>query len=93
MLARARQEALAKREAELQRQHIAQLERQVAEQERRGLALGIYRRGSHQVEPIRDCRIQHKALTAFGQLAGDVLRHHEVPAYDEQTGEGVPMRP
>jgi len=56
---------------------------------RRGVALGIYRRGTHQVEPIRDCRVQHKALTAFGQLAGEVLRHHEVPAYDERSGEGV----
>lgn len=56
---------------------------------RRGVTLGIYRRGSHQVEPIRDCRIQHKALTRFGLLAGEVLRHHEIPAYDEQTGEGV----
>ena len=56
---------------------------------RRGSALGIYRRGSHQVEPIHDCRIQHKALTAFGRLAGEVLHHHEIPAYDERTGEGV----
>lgn len=56
---------------------------------RRGPTLGIYRRGSHQVEPIRDCRIQHKALTQFGLLAGEVLRHHEIPAYDEETGEGV----
>ncbi|MEC9049000.1 MAG: hypothetical protein VYA51_13390 [Planctomycetota bacterium] len=55
----------------------------------RGLALGIYRRGSHQVEPIEDCRIQHKALTAFGRLAGEVLRHHDVPAYDERSGDGV----
>jgi len=56
---------------------------------RRGAALGIYRRGSHQVEPIHDCRIQHKALTRFGALAGEVLHHHDVQAYDEQTGDGV----
>ena len=56
---------------------------------RRGAALGIYRRGSHQVEPIHDCRIQHKALTRFGVLAGEVLHHHDVEPYDEQTGAGV----
>ena len=56
---------------------------------RRGAALGIYRRGSHQVEPIRDCRTQHRALTDFGQLAGAVVQHHEIPAYDERTGAGV----
>lgn len=56
---------------------------------RRGVALGIYQRGSHKVEPIRDCRIQHKSLTNFGQLAGEVLRHHAIPAYDEKSGGGV----
>ncbi|MCK5944968.1 MAG: class I SAM-dependent RNA methyltransferase [Planctomycetes bacterium] len=56
---------------------------------RRGLALGIYRRGTHQVEPIQDCRIQHRALTTFGTLAGEVLRHHRVSAYDERTGDGI----
>ena len=56
---------------------------------RRGAALGIYRRGSHQVEPIRDCRTQHRALTDFGQLAGAVVQQHKIPAYDERTGAGV----
>lgn len=56
---------------------------------RRGVAIGIYRRGSHQVVPIEDCRTQHRALTDFGRLAGAVVQHHEVPAYDERTGKGV----
>ncbi|MGC6489646.1 MAG: class I SAM-dependent RNA methyltransferase [Planctomycetota bacterium] len=56
---------------------------------RRGAALGIYRRGTHQVEPIRDCRVQQRALTTFGARAGEVIRHHDVPAYDERSGEGV----
>lgn len=56
---------------------------------RRGAALGIYRRGTHQVEPIRDCRVQQRALTTFGRLAADVIQRHGVPAYDDRTGEGV----
>jgi len=55
---------------------------------RRGATSGIYRRGTHQVEPITDCRIQHRALTTFGVRANDVLRHVDAAAYDERTGEG-----
>lgn len=32
----------------------------------RELQLGIYRTGTHTIEPIADCRVQHKALTQFG---------------------------
>ena len=55
----------------------------------RGKALGIYRAGTHQVEAIHDCRIQHKALTRFGVRAGEVLARSPVPAYDETNGTGV----
>ncbi|MFK7740274.1 MAG: class I SAM-dependent RNA methyltransferase [Planctomycetota bacterium] len=56
---------------------------------RRGPMAGIYRRGTHQVEPIRDCRIQHRALTTFGARANDVLHRVGVEAYDERTGKGA----
>lgn len=56
---------------------------------RRGAAAGIYRRGTHQVEPIRDCRIQHRALTTFGVRANQVLRDCGAAAYDERDGSGV----
>lgn len=59
-------------------------------QTRRGrLELGIYRQGTHDVEPIRDCRIQHKALTALAVGAGEELRELALPAYDETTGKGL----
>lgn len=54
----------------------------------KSLTLGIYRRGTHEVEEIDDCRIQHKALTEFGRRAGDLLRDARIAAYDEETGEG-----
>ena len=51
--------------------------------------MGIYRRGTHQVEEISDCRVQHKALTEFGVRATHIVARAKIPAYDEETGEGV----
>ena len=50
---------------------------------------GIYRRGTHDVEEIRDCRIQHKALTEFGVRLAEALPKVGVSVYDETTGRGV----
>lgn len=55
---------------------------------RRELQLGIYRRGTHEIEPIADCRIQHKALTRLGVRAGEVLRELGLPVYNETTHRG-----
>ncbi|MFM1870941.1 MAG: hypothetical protein RL398_363, partial [Planctomycetota bacterium] len=55
----------------------------------RGLELGIFRRGSHRIEPIEDCRIQHKALTQLAVRAGERLRALKLPAYDETSGRGL----
>ncbi|MFO0418305.1 MAG: hypothetical protein ACK53T_02750 [Planctomycetota bacterium] len=55
----------------------------------RRLSLGIYRRGSHDVEPITDCRIQHKALTQLAVRLGDALRVLNLPVYLEGTGRGL----
>ncbi len=54
----------------------------------REATLGIYRTGSHTIEPIRDCRIQHKALTLLGIRAGEVLRKLKLPVYNEVTHRG-----
>ena len=51
--------------------------------------MGIYQRGTHQVEEITDCRIQHKALTEFGIRATSIVSRAKIPAYDEETGGGV----
>jgi len=55
----------------------------------RQATLGIYRAGSHVVEPIRDCRIQHRALTELGVRAGELLRALRLPVYDETTHRGL----
>tara|TARA_R110002096_G_scaffold161862_9_gene328667 strand:+ start:720 stop:1904 length:1185 start_codon:yes stop_codon:yes gene_type:complete len=55
----------------------------------RSVTLGIYQRGTHVVEEITDCRIQHKALTEFGVRATKIIIQCKIAAYDEETGEGV----
>ena len=60
-----------------------------AQLHRRELQLGIYRRGTHEVLPITDCRIQHKTLTQLAVRAGEVLRALRLPVYDETTGRGL----
>jgi 23S rRNA (uracil1939-C5)-methyltransferase len=59
-----------------------------AQLHRRELQLGIYRRGTHEILPITDCRIQHKALTQLAVRAGEVLRSLNLPVYDETTHRG-----
>jgi 23S rRNA (uracil1939-C5)-methyltransferase len=54
----------------------------------RELQLGIYRTGTHDVEPIGDCRIQHKALTQLAVRAGGVMRALNLPVYNETTHRG-----
>ncbi|MFY9343090.1 MAG: hypothetical protein WAT39_11405 [Planctomycetota bacterium] len=53
------------------------------------LELGIYRTGTHDIEPITDCRIQHKALTALAVDAGELLRELNLPVWNEITGNGL----
>lgn len=60
-----------------------------AQLQHRALQLGIYRTGTHDIEPIRDCRIQHKALTQLGVRLGDLLRELNLSVYIEATGKGL----
>ena len=53
------------------------------------LELGIYRTGTHVIEPIHDCRVQHKALTRVALAIGDALRAERLPVWNEQTGRGL----
>lgn len=54
----------------------------------RELTLGIYRTGSHEIEPVADCRIQHKALTRLAVRAGELMRELKLPVYNETTHKG-----
>lgn len=60
-----------------------------AQLQQRKLQLGIYRRGSHDIEPIHDCRIQRKPLTVLGVRAAELLRELRLPVYDEHSHRGL----
>ncbi len=55
----------------------------------RGLAVGLYRRGTHDVVPVENCALQHplnnRILSEIVRLASGL----RVTAYDENTGEGL----
>jgi 23S rRNA (uracil1939-C5)-methyltransferase len=55
---------------------------------RRGLALGLYARGTHDIERIRECQIQHPALTELGRRAEAVFRELGLRAWDERARRG-----
>lgn len=55
----------------------------------RELQLGIYRAGTHDIEPIRDCRIQHKTLTALAVRVGEMLRELRLSVWLQETGNGL----
>jgi len=55
----------------------------------RALTMGIYRRGTHVVEEITECRIQHRNLTALAAEALVRFRRMGLAAYDESNGRGL----
>ncbi|MBK8095843.1 MAG: 23S rRNA (uracil(1939)-C(5))-methyltransferase RlmD [Planctomycetes bacterium] len=54
-----------------------------------GIRFGIYRTGSHEIEDIRDCRIQQKPLTVLGVRAGEIARKLRLTAWDGGRGKGL----
>ena len=55
---------------------------------RRGLALGLYARGTHDLERILECQIQHPALTELAKRGEVVLRELGLRAWDERARRG-----
>ncbi len=57
--------------------------------DRAELVAGLFRRGTHEVVPVESCPLQHpinnRVLAAAVRLASEL----GVPAYDEDTGEGL----
>jgi 23S rRNA (uracil1939-C5)-methyltransferase len=61
----------------------------VVRQARRGLLLGIYRPGSHQVVDIRQCPVHHPLITRVIAVLAEAVERYRIPAYDERTGVGT----
>lgn len=60
----------------------------VARRARRGLLLGIYRPGTHQVFDISACVTHHPLIGEVLVALRNVFETRQVPVYDERTGAG-----
>lgn len=60
----------------------------VARRARRGLLLGVYRPGSHQVVESAACAVQHPLITRALAGVRGVLERAAVPIYDERDASG-----
>jgi 23S rRNA (uracil1939-C5)-methyltransferase len=60
----------------------------VARRTRRGLLLGVYRPGTHQVVDIAQCPVHHPLINQVLERLRTELERRDVPVYDERTGGG-----
>ncbi|HUI25913.1 MAG TPA: 23S rRNA (uracil(1939)-C(5))-methyltransferase RlmD [Candidatus Kryptonia bacterium] len=61
----------------------------VARRAGRGVLLGIYRPGSHQVVDIRHCPVHHPLIESVLDRVAAVIEQQAVPIYDERTHSGL----
>jgi len=61
----------------------------VARQAQRGLLLGIYRPGSHQVVDIRQCPVHDTLIPPVLDAVCDSVERYAIPVYDERARTGV----
>lgn len=61
----------------------------VARRTQRGLLLGIYKPGTHQVVDIRECPVHHPLIPQILTRAAALIEQLEVPTYDERNHSGV----
>lgn len=50
---------------------------------------GFYRERSHELIPVSQCRLQDALTHRSAAAVTDFMNLHQIPAYDEQTGQGV----
>jgi 23S rRNA (uracil1939-C5)-methyltransferase len=61
----------------------------VARRSGRGLLLGVYRPGTHEVVDIRRCPVHHPLITVVIDAVARVLEHFRISTYDERTHAGT----
>ena len=54
----------------------------------RGVELGLFRRGTHDVEAIETCAVSHEAIDAALATVREACAKTNVDGYDEERGEG-----
>jgi 23S rRNA (uracil1939-C5)-methyltransferase len=60
----------------------------VARQARRGLLLGVYRPGSHQVVDISACPVHQPPINPVLAAVREAVERAAAPTYDERSGDG-----
>jgi 23S rRNA (uracil-5-)-methyltransferase RumA len=61
----------------------------VVRQAGRGLLVGVYRPGSHEVVDIRHCPVHHPLIAPVLEAVAEVVGRAEIPVYDEGTRRGA----
>ena len=61
----------------------------VARRAGRGVLLGIYRPGTHQVVDVTQCPVHHPLINPILQALTALVERYEIPTYDERSGHGV----
>jgi len=61
----------------------------VVRQARRGLLMGIYRPGSHQVVDIRLCPVHHPLIRPVLEAVAGAIERFAIPVYDERSQTGL----
>jgi 23S rRNA (uracil1939-C5)-methyltransferase len=61
----------------------------VARRAQRGLLLGIYRPGSHQVVDIRRCPVHDPLIARVIEAVARIVERYQIPTYDERAQTGT----
>jgi len=54
----------------------------------RGIEIGLFKAGSHQVVSIPKCRVHHPAINEAVEVIRDAMYELNIRAYEEDTGQG-----
>jgi 23S rRNA (uracil1939-C5)-methyltransferase len=60
----------------------------VVRRARRGVLLGVYRPGTHQVVDVRRCAVHHPLIESVLRAVADLIETLDIPAYDERDHSG-----
>ncbi|MCC8075998.1 MAG: 23S rRNA (uracil(1939)-C(5))-methyltransferase RlmD [Clostridiales bacterium] len=61
----------------------------VSQDKKNGVQVGFYRERSHDVVDVGSCLLQSAQADKAGRIVRKWMHQHQVPAYDERTGDGL----
>lgn len=60
----------------------------VVRRARRGVLLGVYRPGTHQVADVRRCAVHHPLIEGVLAAVAEIIESNDIPVYDERDHSG-----